>query len=233
MLNVKFPDGKSKAVLIGYSGGKDSLAVIDLAVHAGLEVTCFYMYFLPGMEISDKICSYAENRWGIRVLQYQHWNISYYLRRAVFRSTAINVPTLSITDIECAVRQDTGLDWVLYGFKSIDSLQRRGMMNRWKNNCDFKRCICAPIKDWNNTDVLAYLNRKRIMTPVSSFERRSSGIGLTPLCMEWLRDKFPNDYNLVLKTFPHAIAQASRAQFIRQWKADQHKRKCKRNVITC
>lgn len=210
---VKLPDADS--LLIAYSGGKDSLATLDICCRAGKCIEAFFMYFIPGMDYSDFWCRYAEQRWAIPVRRYQHWNTSYYLRHGLFREP-VKAPKVTILDIEAAVREDSGLEWIGYGYKSIDSLQRRGMMNKWVDGINPVRKIFTPIKTWNNTDVRSYLSRRRIDIPVQINAKRSSGMDLSPQCMEWMRREWPDDYRRVLKIFPHAEAQADRAAYIRE-----------------
>lgn len=172
------------------------------------------MYFLPGMDYTAYWCEFAERRWAVRVRQYQHWNTAYYLRRGVFREP-LDVASVSIGDIEYAVREDSGLDWIGYGYKKIDSLQRRGFLTKeWPRGLNAKRKAFTLIGGWNNTEVRAYLSRQRI--PIPGIDgKRSTGISLTPECLEWLRDEWPDDYRRVLKVFPYAEAQADRAAAIR------------------
>lgn len=203
------------AVLLGYSGGKDSLALLDLCVRAGARVEAFFMYFLPGLDYTEYWCEFARNRWGVAVRQYQHWSTTYYLRRGVFRQ-AVDVPSLSIQDIEFCARKDAGVEWIGYGYKKIDSLERRAFLGRdWPGGVNASAKKFTLLSEWNNTDVRSYLSRRRIPIPESD-GRRSSGICLTPECLAWLRAEWPDDYRRILKTFPFAAAQADRADGIKQ-----------------
>jgi phosphoadenosine phosphosulfate reductase len=196
------------AVLVAYSGGKDSLATIDLCIRGGKRVEAFFMHFLPGLDYSEFWCDYARRTFGITVRQYQHWNTCYFLRRGVFRAP-VDVPVIKINDIEAAAREDSGLEWIGYGLKSIDSLQRRGRMNGWADGICPERQLFTPIKNWNNTEVLAYLSRRRIQIP-SFAGKRSTGIDLTPETLYHFRTNWPEDYHRILRVFPHAEGQADR-----------------------
>jgi phosphoadenosine phosphosulfate reductase len=199
---------------------------MDLAVRAGKKVTAFFMYFVPGLDLTEFICGYALKRWGVRVIRIQHWNVSYYLRRGVFRpDLRLDIPRVTITDVEHAIREGSGVEWIAYGYKSIDSLQRRGMMNKWQDGLNLKRKICAPLKAWNNTDVLSYLNRRHIPVLSTVLGYRSSGINLSPECLAWLQSRWPDDYQRVLRVFPLATAQVSRVPLVAAWRAEKHKRK--------
>lgn len=175
------------------------------------------MYFLPGMDYTEFWCRYAEKTFGITVHRIQHWNTSFYLRCGIFRSAPLEVPALKIGDIEYSVRALSGIEWIAYGYKSIDSLQRRGRINKWPDGICAERKLCAPLKDWNNSAVQAYLSRNQIKIPASVDGRsRSSGIGLTPACLSWIREVWPEDYKRILEVFPLAEAQADRARWIEE-----------------
>jgi 3'-phosphoadenosine 5'-phosphosulfate sulfotransferase (PAPS reductase)/FAD synthetase len=218
---ARLPD--APAVLVAYSGGKDSLALMDLCVRAGRRVEAFFMYFLPGLDYTRHWVEFAQRRWSVTVREYQHWGITYYLRRGVFRAAPDDdCPKLTILDIERAARQDSGIEWIGYGYKKIDSLQRRGFLTHdWPGGINEKRKCFAPLAEWNNTEVKAYLSRRGIPCPGID-GKRSTGISLTPECLEWLRDEWPDDYRRILKVFPYASGQADRAAEIR---AERERRK--------
>ncbi len=206
---ARFPE--ADRVLVAYSGGKDSVAALDLCVRAGKAVDAFFMYFIPGLDYTEHWCSWAERQWGIAVHRVQHWATSYYLRNGVFMLTDPIGSKVGILDVEAYVRERTGIEWIGYGYKSIDSLQRRGMMNKWDGGLNHKRKIFTPIKDWNDTDVRAYLSARRL--PNGSLAgRRSTGISLTAESLRYMRDEWPADYRRILKVFPLAAAQIERSE---------------------
>jgi len=206
-------------LLVAYSGGKDSLAVLDLCVRAGRHVEAFLMYFVPGMDYTQYWVDYAQKRWGVKVHLYQHFTISYFIRRGVFRSAPdASFPLITVEDVIAKAREDAGIEWVGFGYKLIDSLQRRGWWKRHaETGCDASSKRFSPLLHWNNTHVKAYLSRRGIPCPGID-GKRSTGMALTPDCMEWLRDQWPDDYRRVLRIFPLAEAQADRAPGIRERK---------------
>ena len=54
-------------ILVGLSGGKDSVATLDLCLKVfGKEnVACFNMFYLPDLQCQEKMLSYAQKRFGI------------------------------------------------------------------------------------------------------------------------------------------------------------------------
>jgi 3'-phosphoadenosine 5'-phosphosulfate sulfotransferase (PAPS reductase)/FAD synthetase len=216
MQTGRIPDGP---LLVAYSGGKDSLAVMDLCVRAGRQVEAFLMYFVPGMDYTQHWVDYAARRWSVKVRLYQHFTISYFIRRGVFRSApAPSFPRIKVEDVIAKAREDSGIEWAGFGYKLIDSLQRRGWWKRHaETGCDAGTKRFAPLLHWNNTHVKAYLSRRGIPCPGID-GKRSTGISLTPDCLEWLRTEWPADYRRVLEVFPFAESQADRAGGLRERK---------------
>lgn len=61
---------KHPAVLVSFSGGKDSLAVLDLCCRAFNHVVAFYMYLVPGLRHIEERLEWAKAKYGIEILQY-------------------------------------------------------------------------------------------------------------------------------------------------------------------
>lgn len=217
------PDG----VLVAYSGGKDSLVVLDLCIeHYGADkVQAFFMYFLPGLDYSRAVCAYAEDRWGIPVLQVQHWVTSEFLHDGYFCTEQPTCPVLTEGQVEDALRKRTGKRWLGWGYRKADSLNRRRMLTmHWPNGINTKKSRFSPIVDWTDGEVHAYLKQRRIPILGGEFSARrgQNGIDTDPPTMHFLRTSFPNDYKKVLEVFPYAAAQADRWLVI---KADRDRKR--------
>jgi 3'-phosphoadenosine 5'-phosphosulfate sulfotransferase (PAPS reductase)/FAD synthetase len=196
-------------LLISYSGGKDSLACCQILKDAGRRFSCMYMFFIPGLDFSRFWCEYAADTFHVKVRQYQHWNTSNYLRNGIFRSP-VDVPAVSVKEVEAMAKRESGCEWIGYGYKSRDSLERRGILSMYVDGINAKEKRFAPIKDWSEKDVKAYLSRSGIIIPNLSYGR-SVGVNVLPSSMLYLRENWPSDYDRVLQVFPGAAAQADRA----------------------
>lgn len=225
---VKLP--AADRLLIAYSGGKDSLATLDLCVRAGKDVEAFFMYFVPGMDYTEYWCSYAERKFGVKVHRAQHYIASYYLNRGIFCDVT---PTkeLKQKDVEAMVKAQTGREWVGYGYKLNDSPSRRSymtFMSAWCScgqkpptcQCKPRDGICdslkrfSPIMNWKDSEVFAYLSARKILVPEMS-RRKVNGVALLPEVMAEFREKWPADYRRILEVFPFASAQADRAGLVK------------------
>lgn len=242
MRTGRLPDAEE--LLIAYSGGKDSLVVLDLCKRAGKKLQAFFMYFVPGMDYTDYWCSYAEKHFGVKVHLLQHYTLSQFLRDGTFCDPVPNCPEVTAREVEDKARELSGLDWVGYGYKLNDSPSRRQYLTftadwgvRYRDGklafaphfgcCQSLRRF-SPIIAWQDKDVMSYLSRRKIQIPSMS-SRRVNGISLRPDMMLELRTNWPADYKRVLKYFPYAIAQADRAALVqRQHQANLAKRRQER-----
>lgn len=204
--------------IISYSGGKDSLALVDLALKTGKRTVAFFMYSIPHLDSTKFICDYARERFGIDVFELPHWATSHDLREGRFRARAMNVPLLKVTDIERMARLKSGLRWIGVGYKKQDSLERRGMLTDWYTKyggpANPDRGVYTPIDDWSHRDVRDYLAAHNIVVPSIDKSGGQSGITTAPHSMAWLREFWPDDYKRMLRYYPYAVAQADRVPML-------------------
>lgn len=199
---------KAASTLVSFSGGKDSWAVAELALEAGLSLSAFYMYFVRGLEVDEAPVDRAERRYGIKILRVPHWALATYFRRGIFCDALIGpkISTLKQIDIEVFARERTGTEWIALGHRMDDSLERRAMLHRISGFDEQARRI-YPLWTWSARDVFAYLGMRRVPVPAQSMRLRSNGVNLfDPTYLAWLRDEHPNDWEKVLLCFPHVEA---------------------------
>jgi phosphoadenosine phosphosulfate reductase len=225
-MKVYFP--ATDRILVAYSGGKDSLVLSDLAVKRIENVGLFFMYFIAGLDYTEHWCSFAEKRWGVKIYRCLHWGTSYLLRDGVF-CNPYEAARLSLRDIEASARHHFNWPhaWVASGIRLNDSLERRGMLNSWSAGYQLLTSRrCAPIAEFTERDVYAYLQRAKLPIPDMGVMARSHGIDLSPLSMHWMRQTWPDDYKRILKVFPHAAGQADRYDYFKE-----QRRRAKENRV--
>jgi phosphoadenosine phosphosulfate reductase len=213
----RLPGDESTPLLVAYSGGKDSLVVMDLCVRAGRKLSAYMLCFLPGMDYAAHWCEYARRRWGVEVRQYQDPNTIRLLRAGRFRLNPMNVVAITSREVEALARRESGCEWIGYGYKAVDSIDRRVMLKTWPDGIHEGWKKFAPVAGWRHADVLAYLSRRRIDIP-PTVKAGMSGIGLGPFSLAFMRANWPGDYRRIIEVFPFAEAQADRAAEIRERK---------------
>lgn len=219
-------------VLVGVSGGKDSLVTLDLAIRVfgKSNVEGYAMYFLEGMRCFDEPINWAERYWGIPIHRFQHWRTGNLIRNAVFRNPIREVvrgktklPQLGPCDIFAAAREKSGIRLIATGERMDDSLPRRGQLHK-AAGADPAEGVCCwerktdrifPLWDWSARDVFGYLRGKKIPIPGGMGKQNQSGLNLHVTTLRWLREHHPADYAIVLSVFPYADSQLSREDFMK------------------
>lgn len=196
-------------ILIAYSGGKDSLVVLDMCSKIFKHIICFYMYIVPGLSIIEQQMKYARDRYGVEIIQYPHWVLSLYFKRGIYcnpHHKYDNIPDLTPNDIFALAREDTGFWLIATGQKRSDTLWRK------RNLSSETIGVINPLKDWNKFEVLAYCKLHNIPLPDAA-KGNVSGIDLSERTLLWLYDKHPEDFKKILKLFPFAEVPIYRRKY--------------------
>ena len=194
--------GRDK-ILVAYSGGKDSLVVLDLCCRMFKKVECFFLYFVDGMECCEKWLRFAEQKYGVKVHKLPHPNLARALKYAQYTvdfDGNRKIKALTLPDIEAIIRKRAGNDWIVYGYKMTDSMHRRGWLRKNRGIYRAGRHV-FPLATWNDDDVRHYLQVRQLPIPESFAGLRSSGISLEPRVLAWIKTKYPNDYEKIKRVF--------------------------------
>lgn len=200
-------------ILVGVSGGKDSLVVLDLCLRVWEKhrVHPFFLYFLPGLECEERHVRAAEKRHGITVTRLQHPAMASYLRSSHLRTCNVAVENaftrnIDWSDVEAVLRSRTNAKWIAGGHRMTDSLQRRGMLTGTGGVVEKSHKV-YPIYKWAPRDVVAYLRTRRIPIPPVIGSRITGTGGLNPSkpeCLAWLCEHYPEDYRKIVAVFDKA-----------------------------
>lgn len=205
--------GQKDGVNVAYSGGKDSMIVMELClrVWGADKIRGFYLYVFKDLPMDQRLIARAERAYGVKIDQLvspfaQGAMQGGYLtaRRFKFRRK------LKMKDTEQVMRLRTGYHWFAYGHRMVESIERRGMLNRSEGFMpEFGKVY--PIYDWKTSEAYEYLSGRRgieFPTPLSGWD--TNGVGLTSECLETLKEKFPEDYAVVQRHYPHVDAKVMR-----------------------
>lgn len=193
---------QSDEVALFFSGGKDSIALLDIMYPYFNKIHLVNMYFVKGLAHVDKYMTAAQIRYkNVCPLYMEHWIVS--MLRSVGRYC---LPTyervLRLSDIDQLVRDLTGVKYTFYGMKKSDSLNRRLMLSGYKNAISEKNKV-YPLSDWSNKEVLAFIKMQRLSPPVTySSNKRSQGVFFNTDVFLWLQENYPSDLIKIYKKFP-------------------------------
>jgi len=202
---------KHRSVLVAFSAGKDSLAVLDLCTKYFERVEAFYLYYIPDLSFQNERLAEATHRWGIRVRQYASNTLYNTLKDGTYTYEWYKwkeLPDLTQDDIYGYIIKDTGIPLIATGCKKSDFLYRRLNLGRHHRNVT----VIHPIAEWQRFDVLQYLKARNIPIPTGT-HALSNGVDLTPQNVLWLYDNFPDDFKKLLALFPFAEAIVWRRKF--------------------
>jgi 3'-phosphoadenosine 5'-phosphosulfate sulfotransferase (PAPS reductase)/FAD synthetase len=199
--------------IVSYSGGKDSLCVLDLVSKAGfVKVVCMSMHFLPNLKVLEKQNNYAKERYKVDFYSYQDPSLINWLWYAEYNDFTEKIDKLSSyydTPIVSACRKESGLELIASGHKRTDAMGQ-GLANAKKAN-KLKNSM-QPIINWNKFHVLSYMKANNIPVPEND-GRNSSSMDLHPKNIIWLYKNHPEDYETVRKVFPYVEAIIKRKEY--------------------
>jgi phosphoadenosine phosphosulfate reductase len=200
------------SVLVGVSGGKDSVVTMDLCFRYFSHVQPFFMYIVKGLEFQEATLRYYEDRYDVEFLRVPHFMLSEFLRYGSFRVPDISVPTVKTAELYNYLREISGIYWIAAGERISDSIVRRAMIKH-SGTIDEKRGRIFPVADWNKADIMAYLKQNNL--PLS-LENRVLGFSFRSLQGEdlaMIKEHFPDDYEKIKKAFPLVDASVKRFEY--------------------
>ena len=214
MSNLLFDPIKTQAsvtdsVIVGFSGGKDSLVTLDLCFKYFKNVKPFFMYLVPNLEFQERMLRRYEERYNTEIIRIPHFEMSNFLKYGSFTQFDMNVDIVGINDTYEYLRQQTGIHWIAAGERCADSIVRNAMIKK-SGSIDYKRGRFYPLAYWKKNEVLEYIKyRKLYLSP----EQKKLGFSFRSLAgceLAIVKEMYPDDYEKILKVFPFAGAGVKR-----------------------
>jgi phosphoadenosine phosphosulfate reductase len=95
----------SDNVIVGFSGGKDSICALDLCCRYFGTVHAYFMYLVPGLSFQEAQLRWYEQRHNLKIHRVPHPMLSSWLKWGVFRKSDFYVPEISFANITTALRE--------------------------------------------------------------------------------------------------------------------------------
>jgi phosphoadenosine phosphosulfate reductase len=203
---------RHQSVLVAVSGGKDSLATLDLCARCFRTIHAMHAYFVPDLEVVERQLEYAERRWQVKIARYPHSHFYDYVKAGYYcypsvQASIAKIKKVTFTDILRVAQAECGAELVALGQKKVDNFSTRARKDGMKSG-DF----VYPLTSWRHQDVFAYLSMRKIPRPESD-GRASSSMDLSTPCLLWLYDHHRDDFNRIARFFPDAVGVSKR----REW----------------
>jgi 3'-phosphoadenosine 5'-phosphosulfate sulfotransferase (PAPS reductase)/FAD synthetase len=192
-------------LLIGLSGGKDSLCLCELVKIAEItNVKYFFMYFLPDLRIQDDLLAYPIRRFNIPehdIIKVPSEHFMLCFKNGVYTwpsSKSKEITSVSRTDIFRKIaKEHKGV--IVTGVKKSDGIVMSRMV-------DQNHGVAAyPMKDWTLKDVFTFMELRRIeMPPLTKAGCR--GVGIEDANMLFIYNNYYDDFLKIESVFPFVRA---------------------------
>lgn len=199
--HIKTASRMTDLVLVSFSGGKDSVVVLDLCMRYFRHVDVFFMYYVRGLSFQEQVLQHYERKHKIEIFRIPHFELSEFLRYGTFRKIDFTVPVVSPKDIYTYMRSTTGTWWIAAGERISDSLWRRAMIKK-SGSIDVARGRFFPVAEWRKRDIEEYIRHHRLKVSPESKTLGFSFRSLSPEDVIKVCDVYPADFGLIKRWFP-------------------------------
>lgn len=208
------------SILVAFSGGKDSIVTLDMCVRSGLfkRIECFYMYLVRDLECVETHINYVVKKYGVKLHKIPHYSLASAYNYGLYMphfNGAEQLNNIKLCDIENTIRLKTGIDWIAYGMRKSDSLERRGMLSN-NGGLDYNVSKVYPLRNWLAEDIRRYMKLIKIPLPDLKMGKKMSGVSLLPENVLALAEHWPKDFEKIKRVFPFIEALVKREEFRRQ-----------------
>lgn len=202
-------------VAVGFSGGKDSLATLDLACRFFKHVYAYYFYFIPDLVCEEEKLMVLSRRFKMTLLRYPDPFALMQMRQGIYcdqREQLEEIPEMSQRDWFDIIKGDTGATLLMSGEKKSDGVFRRNKIASQKN---LLSDLYRPLADWKKWEVLSYLKSRNIPIPDSG-TGDNGGVSLIAKEIVHLYDHYPEDFERLKSFFPYVEVPIKQRDFFGQ-----------------
>lgn len=201
------------SAIVFFSCGKDSIVMLDLfQKYFKGETKIVFLYIHKGLKIREDILRYYENRYNIKIDQYPQ-----------FDTGAIFGKKLKQKDIEEYCRQKYNIDYLAYGYRRDESVNRSGILNVTNIGIDERNKKLYPLFHWTKRDVLNYVKQEKLPLPVDyDYGFRDVNIFKGEYLL-WLYNNYRDDYEVIKQQYPKIEGELLKSR----WQTDLKNSKLK------
>ncbi len=204
-----------ECVAVGFSGGKDSLATLDLAVRFFKRVVPYFYYFVPGLKCEEDKIQIARDHYKLPILMYPSSEGVEALRTGVYCDEFPefdDLPEISRRTLYNWIKADAGATLILTGEKMADGIFRRMRMGAQKVTM---ADVHYPLKEWVKAEVYNYLSARNLPIP-NAGTGDNGGVSLMENEILWLYRHCPHNrecYYRLREFFPYIETEVKAAEW--------------------
>jgi len=199
---------RTDSIILFYSGGKDSIVLLDILAKKFEKVHCVFMFFVENLRHQAPLIDFAKRYPNVIMHQYPHWELSEFFQNGIgtFHNIRQNLKTINQRDIEDNIKNITNIKWAAFGLKEKDSIKRLMMLRSFKFDAiNEKSGQVHPLSKWSNKECYAYINQNKLIKPINYTPgSKSDGVTISGSVLYYLKNNYLDDYQKIIKLFPFA-----------------------------
>lgn len=217
-------------IIVSFSRGKDSIASYIQCKRYFKRVHCFYLYSPPGLKFVDESLKYFDEQFGAHIIQLPHPSFYGFLNDGLMQtwsrwqvSRDMPMPKIDYLDIYRVVREDLRLPSntpVGTGVRMNDSPTRRTAIKTWGAR-NVEKGTFFPVFDWNKERLSREIRVSGLKLPIDYDWFGRSFDGLDERFTRVIREKAPDDYEVIRQWYPLVAADHWRMR----WRREYHENK--------
>lgn len=202
---VKTMSKITDSVLVGYSGGKESLVVLDICFRYFKKVQPYHLYYVPGLSWHEKMYRWCEERYGLDVIKIPCDPVSMFFRYGIYTIPDETFPIISQNDIWKYLRIRSGIWYIAQGERVNDSLARRAWIKN-SSSIDMKTGRLFPVSMWKTQEIYDYIKHHKLYLPEEQKRLKHSFRIFDAEDLTYIKEHHPEDYEKIVHVFPLAGA---------------------------
>ncbi len=180
--------------LILFSGGKDSIAMLDIAMSARISnIRVVHCYLVPGVPSRERLLAYYERRYGISIERRESW----------YGTTLRTGKKVKQGETFKTLREEFGVKYIAEGIKPTDSIIRCALIKRATVGINHDMGAVYPMYRWYDSAVMAYIRQHKLLLPPEYQANMKHDLSNATLeSLEWMKHNLPADYRVIMSVYP-------------------------------
>lgn len=211
---VKTMSKITDSVLVGFSGGKESIVVLDICFRYFKNVQPYFQYAVPGLSFNEKLIKWYEDKYHTEIIRVPIETCGAMFHYGIYTAADPSFPIVSETDVWNYLRHETGIWWIAGGERINDSIMRRARIKH-SGTIDTTSGRLFPVAMWKTREIYDYIKFKNLYLSKEQKELKHSLRIFKDTDLPYIKEHMPWDYEKILRVYPLAGAITKRAEMMR------------------